>query len=69
MSAQEFGQWVAIFLARPFDDFHLYELPHALVAQAAIAAAGGKVTLDQMLWSRRNQTASLDAWAASIKEP
>jgi hypothetical protein len=69
MSAQEFGQWVALFVVRPFDDYHLYELPQALIRATALAVAGGKPKLDDLLWSRRSAPASLDDWAGQIKDP
>ena len=68
MSAQEFGQWVAIFITRPFDDYHLYELPQALIRATALHVAGGKPKLDDLLWSRRGEASSLDDWAGQFKE-
>jgi hypothetical protein len=60
MSAQEFGQWVAIFLARPFDLHTLYELPQALIRATLIQLQGGKPKLDDLMWSKRNSALSLD---------
>jgi hypothetical protein len=64
MSAQEFGQWVALFIVRPFDDYHLSELPQALIRATLIQLQGGKPKLDDLLWSKRSEAASLDDFAA-----
>ena len=68
MTAQEFGQWVAIFLVRPFDDYHLYELPQALIRATAIAVAGGKPKFEDLLWSQRSAPATLEGFAAKLSE-
>lgn len=68
MSAQEFGQWVAIFLVRPFDDYHVHELPQALIRATLIGLQGGKPKIEDLLWSRRSAPASLDDWAGQFKE-
>lgn len=63
MSAHEFGQWVAIFLARPFDLHTLYELPQALIRATLIQLQGGKPKLDDLLWSKRSEAATLEGLA------
>ena len=67
MTAQEFSQWVALFLVRPFDDYHLHELPQALVRATLIQLQGGKPKLDELLWSKRSESASLEGFAERIK--
>jgi hypothetical protein len=66
MSAQEFGQWVAIFMVQPFDDRHLYDLPQALVRATLIALQGGKPEVDKLLWSKAGKAASLDDVIADL---
>lgn len=67
MTAQEFAQWVALFLVRPFDDHVLHELPQALIRATLIQLQGGKPKLDELLWSKRSESASLEGFADRIK--
>jgi len=67
MSSQEFGQWVAIFMARPFDDHHIYELPQALIRATLLAVNGNKPKLDELLWSHRTQPQTLEGWAETTE--
>lgn len=56
MSAQELGQWVAIYLVQPFDHVALFELPQALIRATLIQAQGQKPKLDELMPSRCNRT-------------